>query len=400
MNRSVIFDIRLGASGDMLLGSLIDLGLDVNALRRELEKLGLDGWDMSPVREVKYGICGTSARISCTEGPVHRTLSDITGIIEKSPLPESIRNKSIAVFTRLAKAEAGVHGLSADKVHFHEVGAVDSIIDITGFCAALDLLGVEKFYFNEFCFGSGTVQSQHGELPLPAPAVVQLTRNYTAVWSGRDGEQTTPTAAAILTALGKQMRAPMSFTLLQSGTGFGTRSYTYPSYTRAMLAETEPRAESDIVLLECNVDDMNPQIYPHVIELLFQRGALDAYLTPVIMKKGRPGTLITVIAPNESLDRIKDLIYRETTTLGTRVSPVVREKLERGFSTVRVFDEEVRIKTGYLNGEPVNIQPEYEDCKRISELKNIPLKEIINEAARKSGKKPVYNALNSSDEKI
>ena len=132
---------------------------------------------------------------------------------------------------------------------------------------------------------------------------------------------------------------------------------------------------------------MNPQIYPHVIELLFQRGALDAYLTPVIMKKGRPGTLITVIAPNESLDSIKDLIYRETTTLGTRVSPVVREKLERGFSTVRVFDEEVRIKTGYLNGEPVNIQPEYEDCKRISELKNIPLKEIINEAARKSGKK-------------
>lgn len=380
MSRAIYFDIQFGSSGDMLVGSLLDLGLDHGKLISELEKLGLEGWSMEPQRLVKYSISGISAHITTSEGDEERNLEDIREIIEGSALSSSAKESIMKVFTRLAAAEAAVHGSRADEVHFHEIGAVDSIVDIAAVCAGLELLGVEKILFGDFCFGTGSVSSRHGELPEPVPAVVELTRDFRARFTGRAGEQITPTAAAILTALGEQIDSTSSGRILASGIGFGARDYGYPGYTRAILLEKAFTGADEVFQIECNIDDMNPQIYPHLLELLLENGALDAYTTPIAMKKGRPGTLLSVIAPAEHVDRIRELVYRETTSLGMRLFRVVREKLERRFETARVLDGEVRIKTGYLNDELVNIQPEFEDCREIARRTKTPLKEVIRRA--------------------
>ncbi len=379
MSRTIFFDIQFGASGDMLLGAILDLGLDPGALNAELNGLRLDGWSMEPERLVRHSISGTFARINAAGGDAERGLEDIRGIIEGSALSQSVRVSVMKVFERLAAAEAAVHGVRPSEVHFHEIGALDSIIDIAGVCAGIELLGAERVLFGDFCFGAGSVSSRHGELPEPVPAVVELAKGFRSRFTARPGEQVTPTAAAILTALGEQT-AFMGGRLIASGTGFGTRDYGYPSYTRAILLEGSLTAADEVFQIECNIDDMNPQIYPYLIELLLEQGALDAYTTPITMKKGRPGTLLSVISPAEHIDRIRGLVYRETTTLGMRLFRVSREKLERRFETARVLDGEVRVKTGYLGSELVNIQPEFDDCREIAVRTRTPLKEVLRRA--------------------
>ena len=391
MSRVLSFDLQFGASGDMLLGALFDLGLDQAALMAELSKLRLEGWSISPQKTRKHHLAGTAANVRCSETGVERRFRNIEAIILGSALGTTVAERAMKVFGRLADAEAAVHGSTREEIHFHEVGAIDSIIDITAFCAAIDLLGADSIVFGDFFFGTGTVMSRHGELPVPVPAVVRLAEGYGCRFTGREGELVTPTAAAILTALGTQTRPSGAPLLCATGIGFGSRNYPFPSYTRAMLFEkSEPHAAVDEVFqIECNIDDMNPQVYPPLIDELLRNGALDAYLTAVNMKKGRPGTLITVIAPQEALEALRRTIYTETTTLGLRIRTVSRERLDRSFVTVSVDGRDIRIKQGvFLDGE-VTAQPEYEDCARAARESGEPLRRVmaraLEEYAKKSG---------------
>ncbi len=376
MKKNIIFDIQFGASGDMLLGSLLDLGLDKDKLLTELAKLNLKNWSIAPEKTVKNHIRGTAANVKCKEDKHSRKLDDVNSIIQKSGLSDKIKKKILDVFQKLAIAESSVHGKDIDTIHFHEVGAIDAIIDISAFCISLDILEIDKFFFNDFCFGTGSVKSAHGELPVPVPAVVELTKNFKSKITDKVGENITPTAAAILTSLGKQIDEPTSFTLINNGYGFGARDCSSPNYTRAFLIKIENKHE-EVQQLECNIDDMNPQVYPYIIEKLLQAGALDVYISQISMKKGRPGILLTVIAQKQKISTLKKEIYRNTTTLGLRTINVIREKLNRKFETVRLYDHDIKIKLGYLDDEIVNIQPEFEDCKKVSRKTDIPLKEIM-----------------------
>jgi pyridinium-3,5-bisthiocarboxylic acid mononucleotide nickel chelatase len=378
MNKNVFFDIQLGASGDMLVGALLDTADVTNKLKDMLSKLKLNNWTMSPMKIVKHGISGTSANISCKDGTHDRNLNDIRAIIRNSALPENIIDNIINIFENLANAEAKVHGKKPDEIHFHEIGAIDSIIDISAFCMLLHIMEINKIYYNTFHLGTGTIKSSHGEIPVPVPAVVELIKNRKLKITDKTGELITPTAAAVLTTLGNQIM-PCDFTILENGTGFGSREHSFPSYTRAFITEYINSYEA-IQQIECNIDDMNPQLYPKIIEMLFDAGALDAYTCAISMKKGRPGTLLVVIANYENVPHLREIIYIQTTTLGIRIFNISRDKLDRKYENVSVFGEEIRIKIGYLNNKKINIQPEFEDCREAAGKLNVPLKEVIAES--------------------
>jgi pyridinium-3,5-bisthiocarboxylic acid mononucleotide nickel chelatase len=378
MNKNLFFDIQLGASGDMLVGALLDIEPNSGKLTEMLSKIQLNNWIMTPQKTVKHGISGTSANITCKDDIHHRNLNDIRTIIKNNGLPESITDNIINIFGNLAKAEAKVHGKKPDEIHFHEIGAIDSIIDISAFCILINILGINKIFYNTFHLGTGTIKSGHGEIPVPVPAVVELIKNHKSRITDKAGELVTPTAAAILTTLGSQIM-PGDFTILANGTGFGTREHNFPSYTRAFITE-EMSSYETIQQIECNIDDMNPQLYPNILEMLLEAGALDAYTCAVSMKKGRPGTLLVVIANNENVQHLREIIYNHTTTLGIRVFYVNRDRLERKYEKVSVKGEEIRIKIGYLNNKKINFQPEFEDCREAAAKLNLPLKEVIAEA--------------------
>ncbi len=378
MNKDLFFDIQLGASGDMLVGALLDMGIDPNELTNMLLKLKLSNWTISPKKIIKHSISGTSANISCKDDAHERNLDEIRTIIQKSGLPDRITGNIINIFENLANAEAKVHGKKQDEIHFHEIGAIDSIIDISAFCILINIMEINKIYYNTFHLGTGTIKSSHGEIPVPVPAVTELIKNHKSKITDKTGELITPTAAAILTTLGSQTK-PADFTILETGTGFGTREHPFASFTRAFLIENL-NAYEDIQQIECNIDDMNPQLYPNIIEMLFSAGALDAYTCAITMKKGRPGTLLSVIANIENIPRLRDIIYSQTTTLGIRIFNITRDKLDRKYEKVSAYGEEIRIKIGYLNNNIINIQPEFEDCREAANKLNIPLKEVIAEA--------------------
>lgn len=394
MEKCLIFDLQFGASGDMLLGSLIDLGLDFKLLLEELNKIKLSGWQISPEKIVKNSISGTSANVSCNKKDQSRNLQSISKLIRESTLSNTVIENILKIFKRLAVAEAAVHGKNIEDVHFHEIGAVDSIVDISAFCISIEILKINKIYFNEIYLGSGIINSAHGEIPVPAPAVIELAKDYKVVFIQRSGEVITPTAAAILITMGSQLKEPFSFEIVKNGTGFGTRKYSFPSYTRVFLGNyydevceqtdffkvpaapdmpsPQPESESGsassevIIQIECNIDDMNPQIYPYLAGILFDNGALDVYLSEIIMKKGRPGILLTVLAEPNKINIIKNVIYKETTTIGLRIFKVLREKLRRDFEKICLYNHEVRIKIAYLNNTIVNIHPEFDDCMKIA----------------------------------
>jgi pyridinium-3,5-bisthiocarboxylic acid mononucleotide nickel chelatase len=378
MNKNVFFDIQLGASGDMLVGALLDTVDVTNELNGMLSKLRLPNWTMSPQKIVKHSISGTLANISCKDDVHHRNLNDIRTFIQNSGLQENITDNIINIFENLAKAEAKVHGKNPDEIHFHEIGAIDSIIDISAFCMLLNILEINKIYYNTFHLGTGTIKSSHGEIPVPVPAVVELIKNHKSKITDKTGELITPTAAAVLTTLGSQI-VPCDFTILENGTGFGTREHSFASYTRAFLIE-DIYSYEPIQQIECNIDDMNPQLYPKIIDMLFDAGALDAYTCAVSMKKGRPGTLLVVIANYKNVPHLREIIYSQTTTLGIRMFNINRDKLDRKYEKVSVSGVEIRIKIGYLNNKKINIQPEFEDCREAAGKLNVPIKEVIAES--------------------
>jgi len=373
------YDCFSGISGDMNLGAMIDLGIDSKYLVTELNKLGLDGWKLSVEEDQKHGIKGTKVTVHQTKHQhAHRHLSDIESIISNSNLDTDIKDMSRKIFMKVAEAESKVHGIPVDHVHFHEVGAIDSIIDIVGAAICFRKLSVDEVYVLPVELGGGYTDCEHGRLPVPAPATAEIIKGIPVTSGGADFEATTPTGAAIIAALGTHFSKLPPLKIIKTGYGSGQKnSDALPNMLRVFLAETEARdAGHNAVMLESNIDDMNPEFYEHIAERLFSEGASDVYLTSVIMKRGRPGTVLSVICESGYEEKLSGIIFSETTTLGIRKTNFVKETLSRLSETIETEYGKIRIKRSFLNGRQVSVKPEYEDCRKAAIEKNVPIKEV------------------------
>jgi uncharacterized protein (TIGR00299 family) protein len=379
----VYFDCFSGISGDMTLGALVDAGVPIAHLRTELGKLGLSGYSLSSERVFRAGIAATRVKVELTgKAEPERGLDDIRQIVNSSALTPAVKQKSLNIFRRLAEAEAAVHMTTIEEVHFHEVGAIDAIVDIVGSVIGLESLGVTDVVAGPLNLGSGTARTMHGNLPVPAPATSRLLEGAPAFGSPQPVELTTPTGAAIISTLASSFGAMPQMKLIKTGYGAGGRDLpNQPNVLRLMLGELFMADRDDgSVLIETNIDDMSPQVYDHLIEILLARGAKDVWLTPIIMKKGRPAVLLSVLCGRSTLDRLADTLFRETTSIGLRIHEVGRKKLAR---TVREIDTrygKVRVKVSSRDGEVLTATPEYEDCKRLAEEQHVPLKLVMEEA--------------------
>jgi hypothetical protein len=401
------FDTFSGASGDMILGSLLDAGLSLDDLRSELDKLHLDEFDLSAERVVKNGIAATQFDVRLHEHEhghpppgqssgesvhhAHRALSDVCAIIDASGLSELTRQRARSIFVRLAEAEAAVHGTTVDAIYFHEVGAVDAIVDICGAAVALERLGIDRIVSGPLRFGSGTIKAAHGVLPLPAPATARLAQGFPVEHTGLRGELTTPTGAAILTTLAESFGPPPPMTLTATGFGSGRRDRAErPNVLRVLLGTptaaesaecgTPAAAPERVVVIETNLDDATPEVIGHACEMLRAAGALDVCVTPVQMKKSRPGAVVTVLARPQNRDAMESILFRETPTFGVRWRDEQRRVLDRSWVEVELLGETVRVKLGRLDGDVVTASPEYEDCARVAAAKGVPLREIYTAA--------------------
>jgi uncharacterized protein (TIGR00299 family) protein len=377
------FDCFAGASGDMILGALIDAGLSPDDLRERLSALGLPGWQLSVRRVVKGSVAATAVEIETEVEPMQRTLGDIEALIANSALPERDRTLALRIFRRLAEAEARVHGVSPEEIHFHEVGAVDAMVDVVGAVSGLSLLGIERVLVSTLPLGRGFVHAAHGLLPLPGPAVIELLRGVPVVGRETEGETVTPTGAAILTTLAASYGTLPPFTIRHIGYGAGRREADYPNVLRVLIGEMAIEAETEwLVLLETNIDDLNPQVYDHVMNRLLGAGALDVWLTPVQMKKNRPGVLVSVLCQAADEAALTGILFRETTTLGLRRQMTERRRLPREIREVQTRFGPARVKVAFADGQVLRAVPEYEDCKRLAEANGVPLREVLAEAER------------------
>ncbi len=374
-------DCFSGISGDMFLGALLDAGLGLEYLSTQLEGLGLgDAFRLEKAEVRKGALRATQARVLLKElAPgqgEERHLSEILALIEAGRLSARVKADSRAIFTRLAEAEARVHGQPIEKVHFHEVGALDLIVDIVGAAIGLEALGIEALYASPLPLGGGQVQTRHGLLPLPAPATLELLASAHAPTrpSSAQVELVTPTGAALLATLAKFEQPAL--TLQKVGQGAGGLELPWPNVLRLILGTTEERTDGGLALLETNLDDMNPQFYAPVMEKLFTAGALDVYLTPIYMKKNRPATMLSVIARAPDEAALANLILRETSTLGLRVQPILRYEAERAFKRVPTPYGEVQVKLKLLEGRVEMAVPEYEDCLRLAKEHDLPLAQV------------------------
>ena len=377
------FDCRAGVSGDMILGALVDAGLRIEVLQTELDKLGLEGIRLRAAKVQRHGIAATKVDVAAGEGHGHRRLKDVLRIIDAADVSSGARRQAGAIFRRLAEAEAEVHGISVERVHFHEVGAADAIADIAGAVIGLEHLGVERVYASPLRFGRGTTRSAHGVLPVPVPAVVALCRNVPAERTDVPFELVTPTGAAVLTTLAQQIGAgPPMFRTRRIGYGAGSRDMDrLPNLLRLEIGDAESSLQTDALdLIETNIDDMTPEIYGYLIDRLLAEGARDAYLTPVIMKKGRPGVVLSVLADPERTQAATDLILRETTTLGVRIRRVERQTVARRTAVVETAFGPVTVKVASYGGS-ARSAPEFEDCARIAKQQGVPILDVYRAAS-------------------
>ena len=375
------FDCFAGISGDMTLGALVDAGLSFAALKSELDKLSVREFTLSQRRVEKHGIAGTKIDVNAREGHVHRHLKDVLEIINNSAISASAKEKAARVFQKLAEAEAKIHGTTIEAVHFHEVGAVDAIVDVVGAIVGLELLDIEAIYASKFRFGSGHTRGAHGAMPVPVPAVVEMTKGFPSERTDIPYELVTPTGAALLTALASNIGETIQLRTESTGYGAGTRDVEQvPNLLRVEIGELVADSQTDTpILLETNIDDMTPEIYGYLIDRLLEAGARDAFLTPVIMKKGRPGIQLTVLADPNKETELTELIFSETTTLGIRRLPVQRHTLERRTDTVQTPYGPIRVKIADIGGKQ-RITPEYDDCARIAREKQVPILDVYKAA--------------------
>jgi uncharacterized protein (TIGR00299 family) protein len=379
------FDCFSGISGDMTLGALLACGADEQQFRERLAGLDVPGYELSIQPVTREGITATDVdvKLLVDEQAYGRHLSDIAQILEHSRLSARVKTQALAVFTRLADAEAKIHGTSREEIHFHEVGAVDAIVDIVGSCLLLELLGVERIAVSGIPCGSGLIRCQHGWMPVPAPATLELLQGFPVYPVDIKGELVTPTGAALMTTLADTTMAGQMPAMRVSSSGYGAGKKQFkpdmPNLLRVVLGETDEPSDQTpqiITVLETNLDDQNPEGFDLVMERAFAAGALDVFFTPIQMKKNRPATLLTVLCPTEKTELLTDVLFRETGTFGIRIREQRRCTLERSWRTVPTEFGPIRLKAGRWRGEEVTIAPEYEDCKAAAQTHDVPLRRI------------------------
>ena len=379
--RAAHFDAFSGASGDMLLGALIDAGVSMADLETVLRGLPLDGWSLHADQVVRAGIGATAIRVQANESGVVRTWGNVRSMLGEAALPEPVRARAIGAFSRLAQAESRIHRIAIDRVHFHEVGAVDAILDVVGVCAGLHLLGVERATCGPVAMGTGMTKALHGFVPIPAPAVVELLRGAPTMATDIPHELCTPTGAALLAEWVGDWGPQPEMIAERIGYGAGTRELDRPNVLRVTIGEVaRTMGSGQALVLETTIDDLPGELLPPVLDALRAAGASDAWARPVLMKKGRPGQEITCISDPWHGDTLRAVLFRETTTLGVRGYLVEKWHLQREWVTVDVAGSPVRLKIGRLSGEVVNVAPEYEDCVTAANATGLPLKEVFARA--------------------
>ena len=381
----VYFDCPSGASGDMILGALIDAGVPLPTLRAELAKLGLPGFTLE-TREVRRGAFRATKADVVLDAQVrhhHRQLRDILAILGASQLPPAVIAGAARIFSRLAEAEARVHGTGIEEVHFHDVGAVDAIVDVTGAVIALHLLGVENVHVSALPLGGGFVDGPHGRMPVPGPGAAELLRGFPVVDTGVRSELVTPTGAAILTTLAASGAGRMpAMTVDRIGYGAGTKDLPgTPNVLRCFVGETaDAGATETVAQLETTIDDMNPQLYEPLMDRLFEAGALDVFLTPVVMKRSRPGTVVTALCPKDKVPDLSRVLFEESSTIGVRWTEVSRTRLDREVVTIVTDYGPLPFKVSRLSGRVVTITPEFADVVRLAQAKSLPVREVLSQA--------------------
>jgi len=381
------FDCSSGISGDMILGALMDAGIPLEKLKKELSRLPVRGYALEVKKVKRAGFMATKVDVKLQGSGLRgrklaKQLKDIKEIINASTLSDEIKQKGLKIFRRLFNAEAKAHGERLEMTHLHELGAVDCIVDIFGALISLDMLGIEKIYSSPINLGSGTINTEHGTLPIPAPATANLLKNIPVYSSDIPFELTTPTGAVIVSTLAHGFGTMPCMSLARIGSGAGNKDFKYqPNVLRVFIGEKSEarsqRSENNITVIETNIDDMNPQVYEYVIERLFKAGALDVFLTQVIMKKGRPGIKLTALCNNDRKDDLIKIIFAETTSIGVRFHYVQREILNRTIEPVDTKFGKMKMKLSRQGDNIIKITPEYEDCKKIAKKLKIPLIDVI-----------------------
>ena len=385
--KTAYFDCFSGISGDMTLGALVDAGCPVDLLRSKLTALQVPGWQLSSEKVWKNGMSATHVTVKTEDTHTHRSLTTILGILEKSELDPSVKERSSAIFRKLGEAEASVHDVPIEKIHFHEVGAVDAIVDIVGACIGFHHLGVQKFACSPLNVGGGTAKMAHGVLPVPAPATARLLLGKPTYSNGVQKELVTPTGAAIVATLCDSFGPQPAMQVTAIGYGAGAVDLEHqPNVLRIMAGDLIERSidthSGTIRVLEANLDDMNPQIFGYLLEKALAAGALDVFSTPAQMKKNRPGTLVTILCKPEDEPTFRQMLFAETSTLGVRSHLVERYALPREFVTVTTRFGEIRLKIVRSSGQILHAAPEFDDCRKLAEEKNVPLHEVMEEAMR------------------
>ena len=383
--RIAYLDTISGIAGDMTMAAFVSAGLPLDELSAELRKLSIGGFELMGSHVQRSGISAVHIDVVVSHEPLyHRHLKDIQSIIIQSALPDRVKERAQSVFSTIAKAEAKVHNTTIEKVHFHEVGALDSIVDIVGTAICLELLGVQCVYSSPVKLGSGGfIDTEHGKMPIPTPATVEILKDYPTILTDIPFELTTPTGAAIIKSLSSGVLTMEHLKIESIGYGAGTKEFDgVPNLLRVFVGELPQTYENDeLVMVETNIDNMNPEIYPYVLERLLAAGAHDAYIIPIIMKKGRPGILFSVLTSRSAIEAIIDIMFRETTTLGLRIQPVERRKLTRSQREVQTSFGFVKAKVISVSGQE-RLVPEFEECKRLAKERGLPLLEIYNELQR------------------
>ena len=394
------FDCFAGAAGDMILGALLDAGLPFDELKRALGSLAVEGWDVSVDKVIKTGVTATKFRVHehahshHQQHPhhhgehghhhhAHRSLDEIYAAIQRSSLSEAGKSRAIGMFRRLGEAEAAIHGVPIEKIHLHEVGEIDSIIDIVGAVFALEWFAADTIVVSPMNVGGGMVKSAHGVFPVPAPATVALVKDAPVYSSGIQAELLTPTGALILTEYASEFGPVPAMTIDRVGYGAGDRELKEtPNVVRVLVGEgprdlkpSGPQAHT-VVVLECEIDDMNPQIFGALMDKLYAAGALEVFYAAVQMKKNRPGTLMTIVAQPEQRETMTEIVFRESTTIGVRYQELSRECLDREMVTVATPLGPVRFKVARRGGRVCNVQPEFDDLAKLSQERGIPIKDV------------------------
>lgn len=377
--RTLYFDCFAGASGDMILGALVDAGADARSLIDQLQRLGVAGWQIDFEKVDRSGISSTYAKVRTAHEHAHRHLSDILRIIYEAGLEQSVKDRAAKIFSRLAEAEARVHNQPIEKIHFHEVGALDAIIDVCGAAIGFELLGIERFVSSSLRVGFGMTDMAHGRFPIPPPAVAELLRGKPIYAGDIEGEFVTPTGAAILTTVCDRFEAMPAMKITASGYGAGTRNPKgFPNALRVFVGETEARetsADETLLMIETNIDDMSPQLFSHVMDRAFDLGALDCYFTQTQMKKNRPAQLLSILCRPQDREKFLQLLFQETTTIGARSYEVRRRALQR--ETVRVETQfgPIDVKVAHINNE-LKAMPEFEQCRAAAVNAGVALREV------------------------